>query len=178
VAGHFYNPNIHPEDEYQRRISEMEGYARSIGLPLLVSQYDSERWREAVRGLENEPEGGRRCLVCYRLRLEETAALARREGFTHFTTTLSISPHKRADAINAIGRDVAARFGLSFYAADFKKKDGFTKSLRLSGEAGLYRQGYCGCEFSLSERGRRNDGELPWRQPEEPGCRNPQEEAS
>lgn len=149
VAGHFYNPNIHPEAEYWRRGTEMEAYARSIGLPLLVSAYETSRWREAVRGLEGEPEGGLRCLACYRLRLEETAALALRQDFTHFTTTLSISPHKKADAINAIGLEVASQFGLEFYAADFKKKDGFTKSLRLSREAGLYRQDYCGCEFSL-----------------------------
>ncbi|MDP2935483.1 MAG: epoxyqueuosine reductase QueH, partial [Dehalococcoidia bacterium] len=133
----------------------MEGYAQGIGLPLLVSDYDTLRWHEAVRGLEDEPEGGLRCLACYRLRLEETAAIAQAQGFTHFTTTLSISPHKRADAINAIGQEVASRHGLEFYAADFKKKDGFTKSLRLSREAGLYRQDYCGCEFSLKERGTR-----------------------
>jgi predicted adenine nucleotide alpha hydrolase (AANH) superfamily ATPase len=156
VAGHFYNPNIHPEEEFRRRAAEMEGYAQEIGLPLLVSSYDTWRWREAVRGLEGEPEGGLRCLACYRLRLEETAALAKKRGFTHFTTTLSISPHKRADAINAIGQEVASRHGLEFYAADFKKKDGFTKSLRLSREAGLYRQDYCGCEFSLRETGPRN----------------------
>lgn len=155
LAGHFYNPNIHPQEEYLRRAAEMERYAGSIGLALLVSRYDTQRWREAVRGLEDEPEGGRRCLACYRLRLEDTAAMARREGFTHFTTTLSISPHKRAGAINAIGQEVAPRHGLQFYAADFKKKDGFTRSLRLSREAGLYRQDYCGCEFSLRERGTR-----------------------
>jgi len=156
VAGHFYNPNIHPEEEYRRRAAEMEGYAQRVGLPLLTSSYDVQPWREAVRGLEDEPEGGARCLVCYRLRLEATGALARQQGFTHFTTTLSISPHKRADPINAAGREVAGRYGLEFYAADFKKKDGFTVSLRLSREAGLYRQDYCGCEFSLKERGTRN----------------------
>jgi hypothetical protein len=155
VSGHFYNPNIHPPEEYQRRLLEMEGYARRIGLPLLMGGYDVERWREAVRGLEAEPEGGARCLVCYRLRLAETAALAQQEGFSHFTTTLSISPHKRAEAINAIGRELGARYGLEFYAADFKKKDGFAHSLRLSREAGLYRQDYCGCIFSLEERRRR-----------------------
>lgn len=153
VTGHFYNPNIHPEAEYRRRLAEMEQYAASIGLPLLVGEYQVDRWFEAAAGLEAEPEGGRRCLVCYRLRLEETAALAQREGFSHFTTTLSISPHKRAEAINAIGQEIEARYGLEFYAADFKKKDGFARSLNLSREAGLYRQDYCGCEFSLRERG-------------------------
>ncbi len=155
VTGHFYNPNIHPDEEYHRRASEMVDYAQRIGLPLLVSEYSPARWREAVRGLEDEPEGGSRCLVCYRLRLEETAILALRQGFTHFTTSLSISPHKRADSINTIGLEVASRHGLDFYDADFKKKDGFTNSLRLSREAGLYRQDYCGCEFSKEERERR-----------------------
>ncbi|MDO8690217.1 MAG: epoxyqueuosine reductase QueH [Dehalococcoidia bacterium] len=155
LTGHFYNPNIHPEAEYLRRAAEIEGYSGRIGLPLLVSRYDPGLWREAVRGLEDEPEGGERCLVCYRLRLERTASLARGAGFTHFTTSLSVSPHKRADAINAVGREVASRHRLEFYAADFKKKDGFTQSLRLSREAGLYRQNYCGCVYSLEERERR-----------------------
>lgn len=158
VTGHFYNPNIHPEEEYLRRAAEMEGYSGRIGLPLLVSRYDPDLWREAVRGLEDEPEGGERCLVCYRLRLEETASVAKQLGVTHFTTSLSVSPHKRADAINAVGLEVASRHGLEFYAADFKKKDGFTQSLRLSREAGLYRQDYCGCEFSIREKASRNGG--------------------
>lgn len=158
VTGHFYNPNIHPEDEYRRRAAEMESYASTIGLPLVISHYETARWREAVRGLEGEPEGGARCLVCYRLRLQETATVAQREGFTHFTTTLSISPHKRAEAINGIGMEIGSIYGVEFYAADFKKKDGFTASLRLSREAGLYRQDYCGCEFSLREREKRVNG--------------------
>ena len=155
VTGHFYNPNIHPEAEYLRRAAEMEGYSGRINLPLRVSRYDPDLWREAVRGLEGEPEGGERCLVCYRLRLKTTASLARGEGFTHFTTSLSVSPHKRADAINAVGREIASSYGLEFYAADFKKKDGFAQSLRLSQEAGLYRQDYCGCVYSLKEREKR-----------------------
>lgn len=157
-TGYFYNPNIYPPEEYLRRSAEMEDYARSIGLPLIIERYSHQAWLEEIKGWEEEPEGGQRCLICYRLRLGKTASVARGKGFVHFTTVLSISPHKDAKRINEIGHRLAQELGLTFYAADFKKRDGFKKSVAMSREAGLYRQDYCGCMFSLRDRvNRRGD---------------------
>ena len=151
VTAYFYNPNIQPETEYRAREGEMRRLAEKWRAPLIVGDYDVEWWRERVRGLEDEPEGGRRCEVCYRLRLEATARAAAERGMEVFGTTLSISPLKKAATINRIGREVGEAFGVSFYEADFKKCDGFKISCRLSAEEALYRQNYCGCLFSRRE---------------------------
>jgi predicted adenine nucleotide alpha hydrolase (AANH) superfamily ATPase len=151
VTAFFYNPNLHPEMEYSIRRTEMESLCRRWNIPFETGERDAPAWGEAVRGLETEPEGGLRCDRCIRFRLEATARRAAALGFAAFTTTLSISPHKRADRINRIGLEIAGLSGLEFVEADFKKKDGFKSSCDLSRAEGLYRQDYCGCEFSLLE---------------------------
>jgi len=155
LAGYFYNPNIHPESEYLRREDEIKKYARKIGLELTCAEYDDARWFEMTKGMENAPEGGERCFLCYRMRLEKAAQYAKEHGYQFLTTTLSISPHKNAEKINEIGSEVASKYGLQFYTADFKKRGGFDRSIRMSKEAGLYRQSYCGCIFSQREAEKR-----------------------
>lgn len=147
VTGFFYNPNIDPPDEYGRRLAEAEKVERILGFPLLTGDYDRPRWEIAVRAFGSEPEKGRRCDICYAFRLDRTARLAREAGIPAFTTIMSVSPRKKADAINRIGRRIAARHGLRFLEADFKKKGGFEKSVELSRRYCLYRQNSCGCVF-------------------------------
>jgi predicted adenine nucleotide alpha hydrolase (AANH) superfamily ATPase len=148
LSFYFYNPNIHPSQEHQHRLAEMRRLATHLSVPLIAPNYDPNPWLKAVRGSESQPEGGSRCSLCYRLRIENTARWAAENDFPWFTSTLSVSPHKDAQALNTIGDEVAQRLGLQFYSADFKKKDGFKISLQLSEELGLYRQNYCGCCFS------------------------------
>ncbi|MBN2415738.1 epoxyqueuosine reductase QueH [bacterium] len=151
VTVYFYNPNIHPAAEYEKRLRELERFAGRRRFPLITGPYDAGRWFELTRGLEEEPEGGRRCPICYRMRLEETARLAAERGFDLFTTALSVSPHKNAAAINRIGREIAVESGVPFLEADFKKKEGFKISCGISREEGFYRQHYCGCRYSIRE---------------------------
>lgn len=160
VAGLFYNPNIEPQQEYELRRGEVERLARRYRLPLYVGEYDPKSWRRAVFGLELEPEGGKRCEVCFRIRLERTAQFAKAKGYDCFTTTLSISPHKRADTVNQIGRLLARNYGIKFLAADFKHQDGFKRSVELSRRMGLYRQDYCGCLYSKQHRDAWRDREF------------------
>lgn len=152
----FYNPNIAPESEYEYRRAEL---LRLIGemphagaITVLESDYDERVFYDAVRGLEKDPEGGARCAVCFRLRLEHAAREAARIGADFFTTTLTISPHKNADLLNALGKEIAAAHGLTYLCSDFKKRDGFKESIALSEQYSLYRQDYCGCAFSKAER--------------------------
>jgi len=160
VTGYFYNPNIQPQEEYEQRRREMHRLADQVGLEVIDDEYEAEAWLAAVRGLEEEPEGGRRCQICYDLRLRRAAEYARDHGLEWLATTLTISPHKQASLINPIGEAICRQLGLRFLAADFKKKGGFEHSLRLSKEHGLYRQDYCGCEFSRRERERRRGQSL------------------
>ena len=139
----FSNSNIAPRAEYDRRLAAARTLAQITACPLLEDVYDHEAWLNTIRGLEDEPERGRRCLACFAFTLNRTAAAARRNGFDTFSTTLTVSPHKRSPDIFTIG----ARIG-NFLAVDFKKKNGFANSLALSREYGLYRQDSCGCEFS------------------------------
>ena len=155
LTGYFYNPNIHPKSEYLHREEEMKQYARKIGLELTCAEYDVARWFQMVKGMEDIPEGDERCFLCYRMRLEKTAQYAKEHHYQFLTTTLSISPHKNAQKINEIGSEVASQHGLQFYTADFKKRGGFDRSIRMSKEAGLYRQSYCGCIFSQREARKR-----------------------
>lgn len=154
LTAYFYNPNIHPEVEYSARLDEMRSYARRMGLKLLEGSYDVYGWFNATKGYENEKEGGRRCEICYALRMEGTASLAKENNFDYFATTLSISPHKKSEVINSIGEKLAEKYGVKFHSADFKKRDGFKKSVEMCKELGLYRQSYCGCIFSREERER------------------------
>ena len=149
----FFNPNIFPGEEYERRQAEAERYARARDIPFILGEWYHGRWLEAVEGLEDEPEGGRRCAACFAFRLEESAREARMRGAEAFTTTLTISPHKRAADVNRAGEQAGKREGVDFLSEDFKKRDGFLKSCRAAREAGMYRQDYCGCEFSMRKRG-------------------------
>lgn len=144
----FYNPNIWPEEEYEKRLVEAEKIAEKFKLELVKGNYEHDKWLEAARGHANDPEKGERCLICYKFRLDAAAAMAKKLNCGYLTTTLTTSPHKNASAINQIGEQAAAAFGLKFLNQDFKKQDGFKKSSALSRELGLYRQNYCGCEFS------------------------------
>ncbi len=152
----YYNPNIFPESEYTKRILEQQQLISDMRLKrpvaFVAGSYDREAFYEIARGLEHIKEGGERCLRCYELRLRETAELAKKGGFDYFTTTLSISPLKNADRLNEIGMRLSAEYGVEYLQSDFKKKNGYKRSIELSKEYGLYRQDYCGCEFSLRER--------------------------
>lgn len=146
---YFYNPNIFPESEYHLRLKETRRVARKFGLKVLVGKYRHNDWLTKIKGHEHEPERGGRCVICYRDRLEATAHVAHQFGYDYFTSTLTVSPHKLAAAINQIGQELEKEYQVKFLVSDFKKQDGFKKSLALSRELGLYRQDYCGCEFSM-----------------------------
>ena len=150
----YYNPNIWPAAEYRRREEELERFvaaAHPLGVTVVEDRYDPEEFYAAARGLEAEPERGARCTACYRLRMGRAAAYAAANGFDWFTTTLSISPHKDAERINRIGQELAAEYGVPHLPSDFKKKNGYLRSLQLSAEYGLYRQDYCGCVYSHAQ---------------------------
>ena len=152
----YYNPNTWPEAEYRRRGQELERFvaaAHPLGVKVVEDHYDPQEFYSAVAGLEAEPERGGRCTVCYRLRMRRAAQYAAEHGFDWFATTLSISPHKDAARINQIGQELEQEFGVKHLPSDFKKKTGYLRSLQLSEEYGLYRQDYCGCEFSARARG-------------------------
>lgn len=145
----YYNPNIHPAEEYVRRRDEVMRYAERSGMRIAVADYDNAAWDEAVRGYENEPERGERCERCFRVRLTRTAEYAKSIGAGEFTTVMSISPHKDTAMINRIGSEVSAAVGVAYHSVDFKKNDGFKKATALSRSEGFYRQNYCGCRFSM-----------------------------
>ena len=161
LAAHFdvtilyYNPNIYPPEEYRRRETELERFVRDAGyrFPVVELPYDPQAFYAAVQGLEQEPEKGARCTVCYRLRLEQTARYAAQNGFAWFCTTLSISPLKDPVRINALGQELGAQYGVRFLPSEFRKKDGYKRSLQPSAGYGLYRQDYCGRVFSKQARG-------------------------
>lgn len=148
----YYNPNIYPESEYTKRILEQQTLISDMKVKHPVSfmagNYDRERFYEIAKGMEHLKEGGERCLKCYELRLRESAELAKKGAFDYFTTTLSISPLKNADRLNEIGVRLGKQYGVAYLQSDFKKKNGYKRSVELSKEYGLYRQNYCGCEFS------------------------------
>lgn len=152
----YYNPNIAPEEEFLRRAEEQRRLIAELPhaheIQFRCGEYESEAFEALARGLEDMPEGGERCTRCFRLRLGKTAALAAREGFDYFTTTLSISPLKDAQRLNAIGGELAEQLGVAYLFSDFKKKNGYKRSCELSVQYGLYRQDYCGCRFSQMER--------------------------
>lgn len=148
----YYNPNISPKEEYELRASEEKRFIGEITpkypIKFIEGEYEHEKFLSAVKGLENEPEGGKRCEKCFYLRLKKTASMAKEMGFDYFTTTLTISPLKNADLLNRIGFEVAKETGAVWLASDFKKREGYKESIRLSKEHNLYRQNYCGCAFS------------------------------
>ena len=154
----FYNPNISPQEEFDKRVLELERFITEFPVvhpvQLEVGEYHPEVFLNMAKGLEQEPEGGSRCYRCYEQRLEETAKKCRKEGYDYFTTTLSISPYKNAQWLNEIGERMADRYGIAYLVSDFKKKNGYRRSIELSQEYQLYRQDYCGCTYSKAERER------------------------
>lgn len=159
VTVYFYNPNITDSGEYRLRLEAQlqviekfnAGRDPEEAVRFVQGPYDPERFFEAVKGLESEPENGARCDVCFRLRMEKTAEEAEKRHFDEFATTLSVSPHKNTDRINAVGYDLEKNVAPVFLDESFKKKDGFRRSVELSKEYGIYRQNYCGCVFSERE---------------------------
>lgn len=156
----FYNPNISPPDEYEKRVNEIRRLIFELPVKnkvsLIEGRYLPEEFYTSVRGLEKEPEGGKRCHVCYELRLREAAETAKRLGFEYFTTTLSISPLKDSEKLNNIGEKLAEEYDVKYLFSDFKKKDGYKRSINLSKEYNLYRQNFCGCVYSKMEAEKRN----------------------
>lgn len=155
----YYNPNISPVEEFNKRYNELKKLVKETNLEdkikFLEVEYNNEEFEEIAKGLENEPEGGARCTKCYYLRLEMTARIAKEHNFDYFTTTLSISPYKDAEKLNKIGEVLEKKYNIKHLYADFKKKNGYKRSIELSKIYGLYRQDYCGCRFSKEERDKR-----------------------
>ena len=156
VTVFYYNPNIYPQVEYERRREEQIMYCQKIGVAVIVGDYVPSNFSAAIRGQEHMPERSPRCFSCYKFRLEKTADLAKEKGFEYFTTTLSVSPHKNANWINEIGKSLETD-SCKFSESNFKKQNGYLRSLQLSKENGFYRQDYCGCEMSFLAR--KNRGE-------------------
>ena len=158
----YYNPNIFPESEYTKRILEQQMLIHDMKhkypVSFIAGNYDRERFFQIAEGLEHLPEGGERCFLCYEFRLEEAARIAREAGFDYFTTTLSISPLKNADKLNELGNKVGRKYNIKYLQSDFKKKNGYKRSVELSEEYGLYRQDYCGCEYSYRDRQKQKEG--------------------
>ena len=152
----YYNPNISPADEYEKRSEELKRLAAEMegikNVRVVVAPYTPSEFYEIAKGLEALPEGGERCFKCYRLRLEYSAGYAVKNGYDYFTTTLSISPHKNAEVLNSIGGELSEKYGVKYLFSDFKKKNGYKRSTELSEKYGLYRQDYCGCVYSKMER--------------------------
>lgn len=149
VIVYFYNPNIFPDTEYQKRLEAEKTLCTHFGVDLIEEEYNQEEFFDYVKGFENEPEKGLRCDRCFELRLSKTAEKAKELGIKNFTTTIVISPHKNFQKLSAIGEEIAAKTGLTFLSIDFKKKDGFLKTNKIANSLSLYRQNYCGCKFSL-----------------------------
>ena len=149
----FYNPNLYPADEYDKRADEVRRLISLLQVKnpvkLIVADFDGKEFYAKVRGMEKLPEGGERCRRCFELRLEKTAEIAKENSFDFFTTTLTISPLKNAQVINEVGEEMAEKYGVAHLPSDFKKKGGYKRSVELSAEFGLYRQNYCGCVYSV-----------------------------
>lgn len=148
----YYNPNIMPLEEYEKRLGEFDKLRR-YPFRLVAEPWDNAAFLDAVRGREGDREGGARCSLCFRLRLGRTAEKAKAEGFDLFATTLTVSPHKNAQVINTIGAELGQRLGVSWLYSDFKKREGYKRSLELCRELGIYRQNYCGCRLISAEEG-------------------------
>ena len=156
ITIYYYNPNIHPENEYIRRINELKKFLTEFKpknkVNLVEENYNTLEYFNQIKGLENLGERSKRCYKCYKLRMEKAAKYAKENNFDYFTTTLSISPYKKANWINEIGSMLEEKYNIKYLYADFKKKDGYKRSLILSKEYNLYRQDYCGCIYSKQER--------------------------
>lgn len=149
VVVYFYNPNIYPDMEYQKRLEAERTLCRYFNVQLIEETYEPGEFFDYVKGYEIEPEKGLRCDKCFELRLEKTAQKAKELGIREFTTSIVISPHKNFQKLAQIGSEIAERENLNFLAVDFKKKDGFLKTNKIANSLSLYRQNYCGCKFSM-----------------------------
>jgi hypothetical protein len=149
----YYNPNIEPVEEYTIRSREQKRFLSIFPaakpVQIIEGPYEAKAYEKISRGREEDSEGGKRCFLCYEFRLRKTAELAKLKGFDYFSTTLSVSPYKNAQKLNEIGALLSAKYGVDYLYSDFKKKDGYKRSIELSDEYGLYRQHYCGCRYSL-----------------------------
>ena len=149
----YYNPNIFPQEEYEHRLREQKKVVENMPfenpVDLIFEDYEHSDFIKNIKGLENEPEGGARCTECFRFRLEKTAELAKERKYDYFTTTLSVSPHKNSQLLNELGKEIGEKYGVEYLFGDFKKREGYKRSIIVSKEYDLYRQEYCGCEFSL-----------------------------
>ncbi|MCM1256670.1 MAG: epoxyqueuosine reductase QueH [Roseburia sp.] len=152
----YYNPNIYPDEEYEKRVEEQKRFIREFPtkypVDFIRGDFEKERFYEAVRGVESVREGGERCFRCFYLRLKKTAETAKETHADYFATTLSISPLKNADKLNEIGEELSREMGVDYLCSDFKKKNGYKRSVELSNKYGMYRQDYCGCIYSRLER--------------------------
>ena len=151
----YYNPNITDSEEYEKRLQELEKFVSEINLDnikVMPGRYEPEEFFEMSKGLEQEKERGKRCYQCYKLRLEETVKIAEQQNFDFFTTTLSISPYKNSKWLNEIGTDLEKKYQSTYLYADFKKNNGYKRSIELSKQYNLYRQDYCGCIYSKKEK--------------------------
>lgn len=155
----FYNPNIHPQEEYFKRKLELTNFVATLNkknphseIKILNIEYDPNEFFDNVKGLEKEKEGGKRCKKCFEIRLSKTAEICKKKGYDYFTTTLTLSPYKNSELLNQIGKEMQDRFNKPYLFSDFKKNDGYKKSIEFSKQYDLYRQDYCGCVFSKIER--------------------------
>lgn len=155
----FYNPNISPENEYLHRVGEIKRLISEMcpSVNFIEGRYEPEKFYEMAKGLENEPERGARCLKCYRMRLEESAVIAKKNNFDYFTTTLSISPQKDSTVLNSVGKEISEKYDIPYLFSDFKKKGGYKRSIELSAQFHLYRQNFCGCIFSKMQSQKKCD---------------------
>ena len=150
----YYNPNIRPIQEYEKRKQEQINFIKQLdcGIKIMDCDYDNDVYEECIKGLENEKEGGARCLKCFRLRLEKTAKLASINNFDYFCTTLTVSPYKNSQVINNIGKELMNIYNVKWLYSDFKKEEGYKHSIALSKQYNLYRQDYCGCIYSIRNK--------------------------
>lgn len=156
ITIYYYNPNIHPDQEYNRRLEEIKRFITEYKgvnkIELLETDYEVNDYFNSIKGLENLGEKSKRCYECYKLRLEKSCIYAKKNNYDYFTTTLSISPYKNSDWINEIGENLSKKYNINYLYADFKKNNGYKRSLDLSKKYNLYRQDYCGCIYSKQER--------------------------
>ena len=161
ITVYYFNPNISPKQEFDKRFEEQKRLISQMpfknSVTLVEGDYNYDDFLEIAKGLENVPEGGERCFRCYKMRLESTARLAKEQGFDYFCTTLSISPLKNSQKINELGFEIEEKYGVKWLPSDFKKHEGYKRSIQLSREYSLYRQNFCGCVFSKNQQGESNE---------------------
>lgn len=161
ITVYYFNPNISPKREFDKRFEEQKRLISQMpfknSVTLVEGDYNYDDFLEIAKGLENVPEGGERCFRCYKMRLESTARLAKEQGFDYFCTTLSISPLKNSQKINELGFEIEKKYGVKWLPSDFKKREGYKRSIQLSKEYSLYRQNFCGCIFSKNQQGESNE---------------------